>query len=216
MGIDRRTVIGALGLTATGWLQMRAVLAAGAPQGILRQRGEVRVNGVAVQRGALVKPGDTVATARGAEAACVIGQDAFLIRGDTQVRFEGAAVRAAVSVVRLVTGGLLSVFGRGEHRALHTVTATVGIRGTGAYLAVEPMRTYVCICYGQADLVPVDEPAAAEIVKTQHHDEPRWLYRSGMPRMIERAPLINHTDAELILLESLVGRKVPFTTPYPD
>jgi len=32
-----------------------------------------------------------------------------------------------------------------------------------------------------------------------------------MPRRIERAPVINHTDAELILLESLVGRKVPFT-----
>jgi hypothetical protein len=28
--------------------------------------------------------------------------------------------------------------------------------------------------------------------------------------MIEPAPVINHTDAELVLLESLVGRKVPF------
>jgi hypothetical protein len=31
-----------------------------------------------------------------------------------------------------------------------------------------------------------------------------------MPRMIEPAPVVNHTDAELILLESLVGRQVPF------
>jgi hypothetical protein len=29
--------------------------------------------------------------------------------------------------------------------------------------------------------------------------------------MIERAPVINHADAELVLLESLVGRKPPFT-----
>ena len=29
--------------------------------------------------------------------------------------------------------------------------------------------------------------------------------------MIEAAPVINHTDTELILLESLVGRKPPFT-----
>jgi hypothetical protein len=38
-----------------------------------------------------------------------------------------------------------------------------------------------------------------------------------MPRMIEKAPVVNHTDAELILLEGLVGRTVPFTiihTPY--
>jgi hypothetical protein len=31
-----------------------------------------------------------------------------------------------------------------------------------------------------------------------------------MPRMIERAPVINHTDAELMMLEGLVGRSVPF------
>jgi hypothetical protein len=31
-----------------------------------------------------------------------------------------------------------------------------------------------------------------------------------MPRMIEAAPVVNHTDTELILLESLVGRTVPF------
>jgi hypothetical protein len=31
-----------------------------------------------------------------------------------------------------------------------------------------------------------------------------------MPRMIAEAPVINHTDAELSLLESLVGRTVPF------
>jgi hypothetical protein len=28
--------------------------------------------------------------------------------------------------------------------------------------------------------------------------------------MIEKAPVVNHTDAELVLLESLVGREVPF------
>jgi hypothetical protein len=37
-----------------------------------------------------------------------------------------------------------------------------------------------------------------------------------MPRMIEMAPVVNHTDAELILLESLVGRQVPFDAKsYP-
>lgn len=28
--------------------------------------------------------------------------------------------------------------------------------------------------------------------------------------MMMKAPVINHTDAELAMLESLVGRKVPF------
>jgi ribosomal 50S subunit-recycling heat shock protein len=51
----------------------------------------------------------------------------------------------------------------------------------------------------------------AFLVRTRHHDEPRYIYRKGMPRMMEKAPVVNHTDAELILLESLVGRKPPFT-----
>jgi hypothetical protein len=56
----------------------------------------------------------------------------------------------------------------------------------------------------------VGDPKAGETVRTTHHDQPRYIYPKGMPRMIERAPVINHTDAELVLLESLVGRKVPF------
>jgi hypothetical protein len=78
-------------------------------------------------------------------------------------------------------------------------------------------RTYVCTCYGEAELTPVDDPAAAETVRTQHHDEPRYIHPKGMPRMIENAPVLNHTDAELVMLEGLVGRNVPFSfiyTPY--
>ena len=41
-------------------------------------------------------------------------------------------------------------------------------------------------------------------------DAPRFIYAKGMPRMIEEAPVINHSDAELTLLEGLVGRTPPF------
>jgi hypothetical protein len=34
---------------------------------------------------------------------------------------------------------------------------------------------------------------------------------SGAPQMLMQAPVINHTDAELTMLESLVGRRPPFT-----
>jgi hypothetical protein len=33
--------------------------------------------------------------------------------------------------------------------------------------------------------------------------------------MLMGAPVVNHTDAELILLESLVGRRPPFGTAQP-
>ena len=51
-------------------------------------------------------------------------------------------------------------------------------------------------------------PDATETVRTIHHDAPRYIYAHGdMPiKMIEPAPVVNHTDAELIMLEALVGR----------
>jgi hypothetical protein len=109
------------------------------------------------------------------------------------------------------------VFEPGKEKLIRTPTSTIGIRGTAVYVEIEVARTYVCTCYGEAMLASVDDPAASETVRTRHHDEPRYIYRRGMPRMIEQAPVINHTDAELILLEGLTGRAVPFAysyTPY--
>jgi hypothetical protein len=57
-------------------------------------------------------------------------------------------------------------------------------------------------------------PEAREAVKATHHDAPRYIHAHGeMPiKMIESAPVVNHTDAELIMLEALVGRKPPFVS----
>jgi len=191
--------------------QLRVLLAADAVQkGVARVRGEARIGDQPAKPGMEVKPGDVVTVGRGSEAVFVVGRDAFMARAGSRVELAGSATGAAITGLRLVTGALLSVFDPGVPKRVHTVTATIGIRGTGLYLEVQKMRTYACTCYGEAELVPVDEPKEAETVRTKHHDEPRYIYAKGMPRMIEQAPVVNHTDAELILLESLVGRKVPF------
>ena len=85
-----------------------------------------------------------------------------------------------------------------------------GIRGTGVYVESADDKTYVCTCCGEAQLVPLAEPGAAEIVNMRHHEQPRYVMAKGAPQMIMRAPVVNHADAELVLLESLVGRNVPF------
>lgn len=215
-GISRRdwlvrTAAGAAAL-ALEMARLRQALAAEAVQkGVARVKGDVRIGGAPAKPGMEVKPGEVITTGRGAELVFVVGRDAFMARANTRIELAGDARRAAVSSLRLATGALLSVFEPGKGRRIQTATATIGIRGTGIYVEIERMRTYVCTCYGEAELVPVDEPKEAEIVRTQHHDQPRYIYSKGMPRMIEKAPVINHTDAELILLESLVGRKPPFT-----
>jgi hypothetical protein len=195
---------------ALGMAHLREALAADAVRrGVARARGEATVGGRPAQQGMEVKPDDVVATGRDGELVFVVGRDAFLARANSRVELSGGG-GIAVSALRIVTGALLSVFERGNGRSIRTSTATIGIRGTGIYVEVQKQRTYACTCYGEAELTPVDEPHEAETVRTTHHDQPRYIYAKGMPRMIEHAPVVNHTDAELTLLESLVGRKVPF------
>jgi hypothetical protein len=109
----------------------------------------------------------------------------------------------------MLRGRMLTVFGRGRRR-IETVTGVIGIRGTGIYIEAGPERDYVCTCYGKAKLQVSDDPSIAEEVATKYHESPRYLYPAGSAQRIVKAPVINHTDAELIMLESIVWRKPPF------
>lgn len=149
------------------------------------------------------RAGERVATGPGQSIVFVVDQDAMLLR-------QNSALELVRNGFRLVTGAVLSVFGPGGRRELRTTTATIGIRGTGVYLEAEPQRTYVCTCYGEAVLEPVGDPAARETVRTTHHEQPRYIMARGSPQMVTPAPLVNHSDAELEMLEALVGRQPPF------
>ena len=185
----------------TGWIQQ--VLAADAkslPQGIIRMKGEVTVNGAPAREGTPVKAGDVVATGAGAQAVYVFEDNAFLQRAGSRVDFGDTAI---ATFLRVVTGGLLSVFGKGR-RQLATPVATIGIRGTGCYIETEATRTYFCLCFGEVDLQPVNGPMLN--YSTSHHEKPLWIENGAT----SPAKVVNHTDAEIIMLEALVGRKSPF------
>ena len=179
------------------------------PSGVVMFKGKVLVDGNVASAGTVVKPGDSIVTAPGGLAVFVVGKDAFLLRESSELLTAGS--RVLITSMRLITGKLLSVFGRGPC-TINTPTATIGIRGTGIYIEVEAERTYVCTCYGVVDLQARNMPSARETVHTIHHDAPRYIYAHGaMPiEMIKRAPVVNHSDAELIMLEALVGREPPF------
>ena len=206
----RRTVLSGLGGAAL-YFAIQDLFAQGkAPRGVARVRGDASVNGVPAKRGMTVRPGDTVITGGNGEIVFVIGKDAMLVRADSQIETQSAAGALAASGFRVVTGAILSVFARGQPRTLVTATATIGIRGTGVYIEAAPDRTYVCTCYGEAELASRGDPAVREVVKTRHHEQPRYIMATGAPQMLMSAPVINHTDAELALLEGLHGRKTPF------
>ncbi len=212
MRSDRRTLLklsAALLALRMAWL--RDALAAGSVEkGVHRVRGDVRINGTPAKEGMDVKAGDVITTGPGSDVIFVTGRDAFLIRANSRVEVEGVLGALLLTGLRVVTGAILSVFTPGEPKLLRTATATIGIRGTAVYLEVEESRTYVCTCYGEAEIVSVADPGAREIVRTTRHEKPRYVMGTGAPQMLMGAPVINHTDVELAMLEGLVGRRTPF------
>ena len=188
---------------------IREALAAGnkpvAP-GLHKVSGTVTVNGQPAREGMLVKSGDTIVTGPDSEAIYVIGQDAYMQREKSTVSFAGDA---AAGVMRVITGGILSVFGKGTKK-LVVPTATIGIRGTGCYIETQGKSVYFCLCYGIAEVAPTADPTQVERIETKHHDHPILIHNdSAMPTMAP-ATVVNHTDRELVLLENLVGRWPPF------
>ncbi|MCP3954007.1 MAG: FecR domain-containing protein [Desulfobacterales bacterium] len=178
-------------------------------------KGDVRINGQPARVGTPVNYGDVVTTGAPGRAVFILEKAVYLLRENTRIELPakpGETLREkAGRLVKLTRGKVLAVLAKSRTR-FATPTAVVGIRGTGLYLEADPEKTYVCICYGQATLGSAVTGKALEDVKTRHHESPRYIYKSvrGNGRLIARAPVINHTDEELILLESMVHRKPPF------
>lgn len=169
--------------------------------------GEFRVNGAPANLATLVNAGDTVETGIRSEAIYVVDKDAFLMRANSRMHI----ATSASSTYRLDQGKVLSVFAS-RRTSITTPSAIIGIRGTGVYTEVEPDLTYVCLCYGRANLATADNPSINVELATKHHDAPKYILADpGAANRIQRAPFKNHDDQELLLIETLVGR----TTPYP-
>ena len=197
--------LGAAGVS--GWISQ--ALASGdlpATPGVNRLEGTATVNGKPAKVGTAVEMGDRVATGPGSQAVIVLKGDAFLMRSQTVIEVQGRD--GVLSSLLIGTGKVLSVFAK-KPVSVKAANATIGIRGTGAYLEVEAKSVYFCLCYGEAD---VAGPGMAGVrnVKTEHHEQPLMLREDGGVMRVEPGPFQNHSDDELILLESVVGRQPPF------
>ena len=206
--IQQLLAVASLGAGGVLGLIQKALAQGGKPlaQGIHALKGEVLINGKPASIGQPIPPGATVSTRQGAEVTYVIGQEAFLQRENSLVSFGADATK---DFFRVISGKLLSVFGKGE-KTLRTPTATIGIRGTGCYIEATEKTVYFCLCYGEAEVTPVADPSHVERIVTKHHDHPILIHNDDSMPMMADAKVINHTDAELTLLENLTGRWPPF------
>jgi hypothetical protein len=208
--IARLAATGALGAGGLAGFVGRALAKGDLPaiQGVNHLKGTATVNGRPAAVGTPVGPRDRVSTGPGSMAVIVVKDDAFLVRENTSLEFADSG--GVLSQMLIRTGRVLSVFGR-KPMAIKASNATIGIRGTGAYLEVDPARVYFCLCYGEAELDGPGMGAPKRIV-TRHHESPLVITEQGGAMAAAPGPVVNHTDDELILLESLVGREPPFGT----
>ncbi|MBC8023803.1 MAG: hypothetical protein H7Y14_11825 [Burkholderiales bacterium] len=202
---DWLKAIAAYGAAGASGLLSEALAKGDLPPGVARLEGAATVNGRDAKVGTPVALGDRIATGRGSQAVIVVGSDAFLLRSQTIIEVGGS--QGALTDMLVSAGRVLSVFSK-KPVAIKAATASIGIRGTGAYIELNPDSVYFCLCYGEAR---VDGPGmASREVKTTHHESPLLLRDVGGIMNVEPGPFQNHSDAELILLESLVGREPPF------
>ena len=166
-------------------------------------RGELWINGRSATAATAIGANDKLQTGADSQVIFVVGQDAFILRGQSELQLSGDNL--LVNGLRLFLGALLSVFGKSRHD-ITTPTATMGIRGTGVYVEADADRSYLCDCYGTTEIAALAHPALSETIVSEHHSA-RYVAADGK---ILSAPLIHHSDEELVLLESLVGRTPPF------
>lgn len=174
---------------------------------VVQLEGDVLLNGQRMGPGSFVQTGDRIATGPGSTLVFAIGNSAFHVRQNSRITVERGTTLNTVSVLRMLTGAVVSVWGRGSNRRIVTPTLTAGIRGTGVYTEVFPQegyRSYFCNCYGTVELSAGGERAVSQ---SSYHQS---FWGEAQPRggrMLTPALALNHTDEEVEFLAALVAQR---------
>jgi hypothetical protein len=174
---------------------------------IIELVGDALINGQRLRASQTIQSGDALATGPGAELIFVIGNAAFQVRQNSRLVVERGASLSIVSTLRLLTGAVASVWGKGSARRIVTPTLTAGIRGTGVYTEVfeaQDFRSYFCNCYGLVDLSVGKDKISSQ---SEYHQAFWSEAEPKNKRLLSPAKAINHTDEELEFLASLIDQK---------
>lgn len=191
------------------WTSMGGFTAAQAQSrsNIVELMGDALLNGQRLLPGHSIQTGDELMTGPLSNLVFVLGNSSFLVRQNTRMVVERGSSLSVVSVLRLLSGAVASVWGKGTSRRIITPTLTAGIRGTGVYTEVFPQqdhRSYFCNCYGTVDI------GAGTETKVSQSDYHQSFWAEAAPkngRLLSPAKAINHTDEELEYLARLVEQR---------
>lgn len=194
---------------AAAWTAMGGIEAAYAQQrsNVVEVQGDVLVNGLRMSPQLTIQTGDRLETGPGSNLIFLIGNASFQVRQNSRLTVERGASLNAVSVLRILTGAVASVFGKGSNRLIVTPTLTAGIRGTGVYTEVMPdqnYRSYFCNCYGVVDVTVGGE----RVQSVADYHQSFWAEAAPVQgKLLRPAKAINHTDEELEVLARLVNQR---------
>lgn len=194
---------------AAAWVAMGGLPAAMAQQrsNIVDLRGDALLNGNRLQSGQTILTGDQIQTGPGSNLMFVIGNSAFQVRENSLMTVERGSSLNTVSLLRLLTGAVISVWGKGSNRSIILPTLTAGIRGTGVYAEVfasQGNRSYFCNCYGTVDM----ESNGEKVVSQSSYHQSFWgEVEPKDGRRLTPANAINHSDEELEFLAGLVNQQ---------
>ena len=194
---------------AAAWTAMGGFEAAHAQQrsNIVELVGDATINGERLTPQRQVQTGDQIATGPGSQLVFAIGNSSYLVRQNSRFAVERGATLNTVSLLRMLTGAVASVWGRGNSRQIITPTLTAGIRGTGVYTEVradEGYRSYFCNCYGTVDMIAGNE----RLVSQSNYHQSFWAEAQPKDgRLLTAAGAINHTDEEMEYLARLVNQQ---------
>jgi hypothetical protein len=194
---------------AAAWTAMGGFAGAYAQQrsNIVELVGDATVNGERLLPQRQVQTGDQIATGPGSHLVFAIGNSSFLVRQNSRFSVERGATLNTVSLLRMLTGAVASVWGRGNSRQIITPTLTAGIRGTGVYTEVRPdegYRSYFCNCYGTVDMSAGND----KLVSRSNYHQSFWAEAQPKDgRLLTPAGAINHTDEEMEYLAHLVNQQ---------
>lgn len=202
------------------WTQRRDTLKAaaawvalgGLPGAMAQQRsnvvefvGDVLLNGRRMVQQQTIQTGDDIVTGPASRLVFVIGNAAFHVRQNTRMSVQRGSTLNTVSLLRLLTGAVVSVFGRSARRSIVMPTLTAGIRGTGVYAEVFPdQRSYFCNCYGTVEMSARGDRALSQ---ASYHQSFWGEVEPKNGRFLTPAGAINHTDEEVEFLARLVGQQ---------
>jgi hypothetical protein len=194
---------------AATWTAMGGISAAQAQSrsNIVEQTGDALLNGAQLRPQQIIQTGDEIQTGPNSRLIFVIGNSSFHIRQNSRLTVERGATINVVSLLRLLTGAVVSVWGKGYNRQITTPTLTAGIRGTGVYTEIFPEqngRSYFCNCYGTVNIGAGTDNTLSQ---SDYHQAFWGEVTPKNGRFLTPAKAINHSDEELENLARLVDQR---------